>query len=63
MIDLHSSQTRSVASWLFLSFAFITSNIIGRGTKLGEIALVRPCSSSSLPPPRASPPPPPGSSF
>src|SRR6516165_2852516 len=27
-----------------------------RGTKLGEIALARPCSSSSLPPPRASPP-------
>ena len=31
-----------------------------RGTKLGEIALARPCSSSSLPPPRASPPHTPG---
>jgi hypothetical protein len=30
MIDLHSSQTMSAASWSFLSFAFITSNIIGR---------------------------------
>src|SRR5215470_18625036 len=31
-----------------------------RGTKLGEIALARPCSSPSLPPPRASPPHTPG---
>ena len=31
-----------------------------RGTKLGEIALAGPCSSSSLPPPRASPPHTPG---
>ena len=29
MIDLHSSQTMSAASWSFLSFAFLTSNIIG----------------------------------
>src|SRR5262249_1558423 len=29
MIDLHSSQTMSAASWSFLPFAFITSNIIG----------------------------------
>jgi hypothetical protein len=29
MIDLHSSQMMSAASWLFLSFAFTTSNIIG----------------------------------
>jgi hypothetical protein len=29
MIDLHSSQTMSAASWSFLSFAFITSNVIG----------------------------------
>src|SRR5262252_2931408 len=29
MIDLHSSQTMSAASWSFLSFAFIMSNIIG----------------------------------
>src|SRR5262245_17134180 len=27
--DLHSLQTMSAASWSFLSFAFITSNIIG----------------------------------
>src|SRR5262249_51956122 len=29
IIDLHSSQTMSAASWSFLSFAFITSNMIG----------------------------------
>src|SRR5262249_26259923 len=29
MTDLHSLQTMSAASWSFLSFAFITSNIIG----------------------------------
>ena len=29
MIDLHSSQMMSAASWLFLSFAFIASNTIG----------------------------------
>src|SRR5262249_56614404 len=29
MIDLHSLQTMSAASWSFLSFAFLTSNIIG----------------------------------
>jgi hypothetical protein len=29
MIDLHPSQTMSAAPWSFLSFAFITSNIIG----------------------------------
>jgi hypothetical protein len=29
MIDLHSAQTMSAASWSFLSFAFITSKIIG----------------------------------
>src|SRR5262249_35056635 len=29
MTDLHSLQTMSAASWTFLSFAFITSNIIG----------------------------------
>jgi uncharacterized membrane protein len=29
LIDLHSAQTMSAASWIILSFAFITSNIIG----------------------------------
>src|SRR5262249_26762286 len=29
MTDLHSLKTMSAASWSFLSFAFITSNIIG----------------------------------
>jgi hypothetical protein len=61
MTDLHSLQTMSAASWSFLSFAFITSNIIGCvllqvGHQTRENLLVRPCSSSSPPPLPASPP-------